>query len=222
MQTGEILGIEASKDNFSFEEFFVARTKTWEAIDKISEQICVGMLEEEAQEIAKSTLQVMGTRQGWHKPYVHFGSNTVKTLFETPEPGIRLKENDIFFIDIAPVWQGYEGDAEQTFVTGADPEMKRCALDTKRIFALVSDKWKTEALSGQSLYQFAEQSAKDLGWVLNLKMDGHRLSDFPHTAYYPGKLAAIPFCPSPNLWVLEIQIRHPEKTFGGFYEDILI
>lgn len=81
MQTDGSLSIETNKDNFSFEEFFAARAKTWEAINKISEQICVGMLEEEANEIAKSTLQEMGTRQGWHKPYVHFGPNTVKTLY---------------------------------------------------------------------------------------------------------------------------------------------
>ncbi len=222
MQTDGTLSIETSKDNFSFDEFFAARAKTWEAINKISQQICVGMLEEEANEIAKSTLQEMGTRQGWHKPYVHFGPNTVKTLFETPEPGIRLKEDDIYFIDIAPVWQSYEGDAGHTFVTGTDSELERCACDTKQIFEIVSDKWRTESLSGKNLYKFAEQTAKDLGWVLNLKMDGHRLSDFPHTAYYAGKLAAIPFCPSPKLWVLEIQIRHPDKPFGGFYEDILI
>ncbi|MBD2775346.1 hypothetical protein [Iningainema tapete] len=85
-----------------------------------------------------------------------------------------------------------------------------------------ADKWHTDALSGQALYQFADQIASDLGWVLNLSMDGHRLSDFPHTAYYPGKLAAIPFRPNRNLWVLEIQIRHPQKPFGGFYEDILM
>lgn len=216
------LSIEINKEGFSTEEFFAVRAKTSEAINRISEQMRVGMLEEEANEIARSTLQELGTHQGWHKPYVHFGPNTAKTLFETPEPGVRLGEDDIYFIDIAPVWQGYEGDAGRTFVTGSDPELNRCALDTKRIFELVSDKWRTDTLNGQALYQFAEQTAKNLGWVLNLSMDGHRLSDFPHTAYYPGKLASIPFHPSPKLWVLEIQIKHPEKLFGGFYEDILM
>ncbi len=222
MTVDETLNIEAHKDDFSLEDFLAARAKTWEAINRISEQICVGMLEEEANEIVKSTLQAMGTRQGWHKPYIHFGSNTVKTLFETPEPGIQLGEDDIYFIDIAPVWNGYEGDAGHTFVTGSNPELKRCALDTRRVFDLVSDKWRTESISGQELYEFAAQTAQELGWILNLRMDGHRLTDFPHTAYHSGKLAAVPFHPSPKLWVLEIQIRHPDKPFGGFYEDILM
>ncbi|MBD2001086.1 M24 family metallopeptidase [Leptolyngbya sp. FACHB-541] len=222
MAIDETLNIEAHKDNFLLEDFLAARAKTWEAINRISERIYVGMLEEEANEIVKTTLQEMGTRQGWHKPYVHFGLNTTKTLFETPEPGVKLGENDIYFIDIAPVWNGYEGDAGHTFVTGSNPELKRCALDTKRIFGLVADKWRTESTSGQALYEFAAQIARELGWILNLRMDGHRLADFPHTAYHAGKLSAVPFHPSPNLWVLEIQIRHPDKSFGGFYEDILM
>jgi len=216
------VSVEKQKNDFSTEKLLAGRRKTWEAIGRISEQIKVGMREEEANEIAKSILQEMGTRQGWHKAYVHFGSNTVKTLFETPEPGVQLGEHDIYFIDIAPVWQGYEGDAGHTFVTGSDPEMKRCSLDTKRIFEIVSNKWRTDAVSGEELYQFAKQTASDLGWVLNLNMGGHRLSDFPHTAYHSGNLAGIPFHPSPNLWVLEIQIKHPDKPFGGFYEDILM
>lgn len=222
MSTNQPSEIEKRKDDFSNEAFFAARTKTWDAIQKISKQITVGMLEQEANEITKLTLQEMGTRQGWHKPYVHFGRNTVKTLFDTPAPDVRLEENDIYFIDIAPVWQGYEGDAGNTFVTGADTEMLRCSTDVKRVFEQVAKKWKTERLSGNELYQYAEQTSQELGWQLNLNMNGHRLSDFPHTAYHSGKLADVSFCPSPALWVLEIQIRHPEKPFGAFFEDLLI
>ena len=214
--------IEKRKDDFENEKFFAARTKTWEAIQKISKQICVGMLEQEANEIAKSTLEEMGTRQGWHRPYVHFGCNTVKTLFETPTPDVRLGKNDIYFIDIAPVWQGYEGDAGNTFVTGTDSEMLQCSTDVKQVFEKVAKKWKADGLSGKALYQFAEQTAQEMGWLLNLSMNGHRLSDFPHTAYHSGKLADISFCPSPSLWILEIQIRHPQRPFGAFFEDILV
>lgn len=221
MSAKQALKIEQNKENFSIELFFAARTGTKEAIRRICEGIQVGMLEEDANELARSTLEAMGTRQGWHKPYVHFGCNTVKTLFEATAPGVRLRENDIYFIDIAPVWQGYEGDAGDTFVVGSDPEMLRCSTDVKRVFNIVAQKWKADALSGEALYQFAEQAAQEMGWLLNLDMNGHRLSDFPHTAYHSGKLAEISFCPMPNRWVLEIQIKHPEKPFGAFFEDIL-
>ncbi|MFP3748232.1 (Fe-S)-binding protein, partial [Achromobacter sp. SIMBA_011] len=28
-------------------------------------------------------------------------------------------------------------------------------------------------------------------------------------------------CPNAGLWILEIQIAHPTKPFGAFYEDLL-
>jgi hypothetical protein len=53
-----------------------------------------------------------------------------------PKPLARLRspvwcwgEDDIFFIDIGPTWQEWEGDGGQTFVTGEDSEKARCAAD---------------------------------------------------------------------------------------------
>ena len=38
-------------------------------------------------------------------------------VFRAPsEPGTILQENDIFFVDIGPVWQKWEGDAGNTHV----------------------------------------------------------------------------------------------------------
>lgn len=213
---------ESNKEGFSGDLFFEIRARTRQAVHMIAERIQVGMLEEEANEIGKTVLQELGTRQGWHPPYIRFGANTTKSYGAPSEPGVRLSESDIYFIDIGPVWQGYEGDAGETFVTGSDPKLLRCATDVKRVFDTVAQKWKTSGLTGEGLYQFAEQTAQEMGWVLNLDLSGHRLGDFPHDNYYEGPLAAIPFQPAPKLWVLEVQIRHPEKPFGAFYEDLLI
>jgi hypothetical protein len=35
-------------------------------------------------------------------------------------------------------------------------------------------------------------------------------------------MAAVDIRPNPNLWVLEIAIRHPVREFGAFYEDLLL
>ncbi len=141
MVNAERQTIEKIKENFSEELFFQIRDKSFEAVRRIADGIEIGMLEEEANEMAIATLRDMGTRQGWHKPYVRFGSNTIKTFGAESEPGIRLGEDDIYFIDIGPVWEKYEGDAGETFVTGNNPEMKRCWQDVKRIFKKVSDNW---------------------------------------------------------------------------------
>ena len=214
--------LESSKEDFSNELFFEIRAKTRAAVQQISDRLQVGMMEETANEIAKTVLQELGTRQGWHPPYIRFGSNTIKSYGVPSEPGVQLGENDIYFIDIGPVWQGYEGDAGATFVTGDDAEMLRCAADVKQVFDTVAQKWKTEHLTGEELYQYAAQTAQSMGWELNLDLSGHRLADFPHDNYYDGSLAAISFQPAPKLWVLEVQIRHPNKPFGAFYEDLLI
>ena len=58
--------------------------------------------------------------------------------------------------------------------------------------------------------------------MLNLEMDGHRISDFPHAAIFDGSLADMDFAPAMGLWVLEIQLRHPSKPYGAFFEDILL
>jgi Xaa-Pro aminopeptidase len=222
MTNTNVQAIEKTKDDFSEDLFFQIRDRTFEAVRRIAEQIQVGMLEEDANLMAIATLQAMGTRQGWHKPYVRFGPNTIKTFGADSDPGIRLGKDDIYFIDIGPVWEKYEGDAGETFVTGNNPDHKRCSQDVKQIFQVVADEWKRSQLSGEALYQLAEKTAQAMGWVLNLDLSGHRLGDFPHDVHYEGGLTAIPFCPSPKLWVLEIQIRHPQQAFGAFYEDLLV
>jgi hypothetical protein len=53
-------------------------------------------------------------------------------------------------------------------------------------------------------------------------LTGHRLSEFPHDAHYDGTLDRVDFRPSDLRWMLEIQIRHPTRDFGAFFEDLLI
>ncbi|MGE4542949.1 MAG: M24 family metallopeptidase [Pedobacter sp.] len=153
---------------------------------------------------------------------MRFGSNTTITFGADSVPGVRLGENDIFFIDIAPVWDGYEGDAGDTFVTGSNPEMKRCAVDAKKIFEAVAAKWKMHKTTGVELYDFAQKMAKDLGWELNLDLGGHRLGDYSSAEHYEGPLHEIAFHPSANIWIVEVHIRNSENTIGAFYEDLLV
>jgi hypothetical protein len=57
---------------------------------------------------------------------------------------------------------------------------------------------------------------------LNLDVGGHRLADFPHPAIHKGTLATTNYTPKTDLWVLEVQIRHPTRPFGAFFEDLLL
>ena len=128
----------------------------------------------------------------------------------------------IYFVDIGPIFQGYEGDAGDTFVMGTNPDHHRVKRDVRAIWDQVRDFWFDTGASGRDLYDFAVRTTEDLGWRLNLDLSGHRLSDYPHSAHYDGSLADVGFRPNPNLWVLEIAIVHPEAPFGAFYEDLLL
>jgi methionyl aminopeptidase len=97
------------------------RARTRKAVHMIAEQITPGMSEDEAKEIARPTLASLEMRRGWHHIIVRCGSNTTKDFMERSEPGVVLQDNDIFFIDIGPVYGDFEGDAGDTFVFGDNP-----------------------------------------------------------------------------------------------------
>jgi Xaa-Pro aminopeptidase len=213
--------IEKVSSLFSVEGALRARARTFEAMTAIAGRVRPGMLEEEAYETAKAVLAEMGSEKSWHRPYVRFGRNTLKKYGEPSEPGVRLGEDDLFFLDIGPVFGGIEGDAGDTYLTGSDPDMARCAADARRVFCSVRDEWRASGKSGAELYAFAEGEAERHGWKLHLEVNGHRLSEFPHALHFKGDMDEIDFRPSPHVWVLEIQIRHPQRDFGAFYEDLL-
>jgi Xaa-Pro aminopeptidase len=220
--TDEKARVEAVGQTYDVEMMLMARGKTRQAMHEIAAAIRPGLVEEEAMELARRTLKAAGLLRGWHGIHVRFGANTLKSFGVPSEPGVALQKDDIFFIDIGPVWQKWEGDAGDTFVVGHDPDMHRIARDVRTVFDRVHARWRADGLSGEALYRHASDVALSLGWELNLDMSGHRLADFPHAAIHRGALAATPFAPSPGLWVLEIQIRHPELPFSAFYEDLLL
>ncbi len=198
------------------------RRRTRRAIHDIAHIIHPGMIEEDATEQARQILKAAGLLRGWHGIYVRFGKNTVQPYGKPSVPSCVLGANDIFFIDIGPVWQKWEGDGGETFVTGNDPDMLAAKRDVRLLFDKVHEHWRAERATGEALYRFAQDEAQAMGWELNLDLAGHRLSDFPHSAISKRTLASVPFTPSAALWVLEIHIRHPTRPFGAFYEDMLL
>jgi len=214
--------IEATGDHFSLEELMYVRARTRRAVHMIADKVEVGMAEEEAKDAARSILTSLGMRRGWHHIIVRCGANTTKDFMARSEPGVVLQENDIFFVDIGPIFQNCEGDGGDTFVFGDNPDHHRAKRDVRTIWDDVRRVWFDEGITGQELYHYAEKKTEECGWKLNLDLSGHRLSDYPHSAHYDGALADVGFRPHPNLWVLEIAIAHPDGGFGAFYEDLLL
>jgi methionyl aminopeptidase len=214
--------LEGTGEKFSVDRLMEVRSRTRKAVHLIADQVAVGMVEEEAKAMARAVLSELDMRRGWHHIIVRFGPNTTKDFMEKSEKGVVLRPDDIFFVDIGPIYGDTEGDAGDTFVVGANPEHHRAKREVRLIWDEVRDKWYREGTTGKELYDFATETAAGYGWKLNLDLSGHRLSDFPHSAHYDGPLAEVTFRPNPNLWVLEIAIIHPDGEFGAFYEDLLL
>ena len=206
---------------YSLEGMLHAKRMTWEAIAEMARRITPGMLESEARELGLAILKDLGMERIWHPLLIRFGENTLKTFKQRSEGDPRLGENDIFFIDLGVVWDRHEGDSGATFTSGNDPEMQACAAAAKTLFDRVHDHWKNHQVAGPELYRYAEEQASAMGWRLNLDIKGHRVSDFPHAIYRAGDLGNFKACPNVGLWILEIQIAHPTRPFGAFYEDLL-
>jgi Xaa-Pro aminopeptidase len=213
---------EAVSAKFSEEELTRVRNQTRAVVASIAARVKPGMVEEDAVEMAREVMREAGMQKGWHPTRVRFGRNTIVPMKRPSEPGVILQENDIFFVDIGPLAGDWEGDGGDTFVVGHQPEYERCARDARLIFHEARKLWLSEKVTGKELYAFAEQRARDLGWELNFDLPGHRLSDFPHTALHTGALADARFPPSAARWMLEIHIRNAERTFGAFFEDLLL
>jgi hypothetical protein len=214
-------GTEAVGETFDFEDFLNCRRATWRALNEIATAMSPVMLEVDARATAREILHQHGLGRGWHPTIVRFGPNTTKTFKAPSDRDVVLRHSDIFFVDIGPLQGDYEGDAGDTFVVGNDQELIRARDDVHAMWNVARSFWMNERATGRALYEYASTQAALRDWDLNLDLAGHRLSEFPHRAHFNGALACVDFTPGPNLWMLEIQIRHRNGGFGAFFEDLL-
>lgn len=218
------LNIHGVRDNFILAEFLEVRTQTLKAIDLAASQLQVGMNEKEGIEAIDKILKDLGVAKKWHPTKFRIGENTLCSFSEKSPTNSVLKNGEIFFLDIGPVWGHYEGDMGRTYIFG-DYDQSHPYITLKesaqKIFETTTNTWKERKLSGVELYDFAVMSAKELGLELNTAMKGHRLGDFPHHLFYRGGMNESSEVPCDNLWVLEILIADPSLKRGAFFEDIL-
>jgi hypothetical protein len=207
---------------FSVQGMLRAREETRKAIATIAAGVRPGMVEEDAVNMAKRVIQAQGHSLSWHPTRVRFGRNTTRPMKRASEPGVVLQEDDIFFIDIAPRVEDWEGDGGAAFTVGSNAQYARCVADAERLFHEVRRLWQRERLAGTRLYEFAAGRAGEMGWELNFDLPGHRVSDFPHAAIHTGSLADYVATPSAMRWILEIHLLAPDRSFGAFYEDMLL
>ena len=199
-----------------------ARRRTIAAVRDIAARVAPGMTEDEGTELAGRALRAHGFERDWVAPYLRFGTNTLRKYGEPSEPGVVLGRDDLWFIDVGPLWRNHECDYADSFATGDDPDRHRIIRDLHDVFERTQAHWRASRATGAELYRFATAEAAALGWQLDLEMAGHRLGEHPHAAFHDGLLSRAEFRPSAGLWMLEIQLRHPDKPYSAFFEDLLL
>jgi len=212
--------LEKCGEKFNLDQFFRAQEKTKKLVYEFSQTIIPGMNEKKTHALFEEFLSNNQIDKKWHPTKLRMGPNTTKS-FREESIDYTLKENDLFFFDIGPVFYDHEGDFGQSFSVGNDLLLKDLSLAPEYIFNLTKNAWKENDLSGIALYEYAQNEALKLNLKLNTNMYGHRLGDFPHALYSREKLGAIDQILSPHLWVLEIHLIDERLNRGAFFEDTL-
>lgn len=174
-----------------------------------------------------------GVREHWHDRVVRAGINALCVAGEEA-PDRLVAEDDIVFLDLGPVFEGWEADVGRSYVVGSDPEKHRLVADLAIIFDLVERRFeKDRDITGAQLYAAALEEAQKRGWRFGGKIAGHLVGKFPYARspaardggrISPGNQQRMRD-PDPNgqprHWILEIHLVSPDGTFGGFYEKLL-
>ncbi len=197
------------------------------------ELIQAGRTEREVeQDIYAIALQQFGVEKHWHKRIVRAGPNTLTIAADNP-PVRNIETDDIVYVDLGPVFEDWEADLGRTYILGNHPGAPLVeALPV--VFDRVQSHYQASPdMSGADLYAFAQQAAKEAGWVFGGVIAGHLVSEFAH-AHIPGDkdLNRIhPGNPKPmsapdelgreRHWILEIHLVEPRGRYGGFYERLL-
>ncbi len=206
---------------FSLTAMQQAQLIALDCLQQIAARLQPGISEADAIAIANTVLQQAGAEQHWHPPIIRFGYNTAKIYSEPSAPDSRLGANDIFFIDLGPVFAGHEADVGATFCLGENPVQQQVQQAVHQVFDLVAAHWRATGCSGAALYQVAADAAAVHGMVLNHQIKGHRVGDFPHKLYASGQLGGCEGEVRSGIWVLEIQLLDPQSGYGGFVEQVL-
>lgn len=217
-------------------ELECAQTKALKLFDAIERNglIRAGVTERAVEdEIGALAEREFGVTKHWHRRIVRAGLNSVTIAGDNP-PVRTIAGDDIVYVDLGPVFEAWEADIGKSYVLGGDPQKHRLIADLPRIFADVQAyHHRDPAMTGASLYAYAERAADNAGWRFGGKIAGHIVSEFAH-ALIPGDKALnriSPLNPKPmsdadgkgrdRHWILEIHLVARDGSFGGFYERLL-
>jgi Xaa-Pro dipeptidase len=184
-------------------------------------------------EIKALALKDFGVTTHWHRRIVRSGPNSITTAGDHP-PVRDIQPGDIVYLDLGPVFEGWEADIGKSYALGNDPRKTALVAELPRQFGKLQQHFRDDPdITGAALYDFAVASALDAGWTFGGKIAGHIVSEFAH-AQIPGAKDLTRISPRnpeplsnpdgngrPRHWIGEIHLVEQDGSFGGFYERLL-
>ena len=185
------------------------------------------------EEIYALANEMYGIKTFWHKRIVRAGRNTLLPYDDNP-PDLTIREDDILFLDLGPVFETWEADFGRTFVLGSDPAKLKMKNDVELAFAAGKRFFEENpAVTSRELFLHAQSLASQFGWAFGGPIAGHLIGQFPHERI-AGDKVTLYVHPDSNLpmrsldekgqkrhWILEIHFVDTERQIGGFYEELL-
>ena len=197
--------------------------------------IVAGKSDEELNsEICDLALNRFGIEKHWHKKIVRTGKNTLATYPQNP-PGRIIDRDDILFIDLGPVVDGYEADIGRTYVLGHDPQKLKLKRDVENAWYEIQ-KWYQQQtqLKASVLFQYVVDKAEEMGWESGGEIAGHIVGKYPHEQPADPQSLELDihpenhndmFLPDANgnkrHWILELQFIDRKNEIGGYFEQLL-
>lgn len=196
--------------------------------------IAAGRSESDVEEdIRDLAARAFGVEKHWHRRIVRSGPNSITTAGDHPPVRV-IEADDIVYLDLGPVFEGWEADIGKSYALGTDPRKAALVAELPRQFDRLQAHFRAHPdITGAGLYDFAVRSAQDAGWRFGGKIAGHIVSEFAHTQI-PGAKGLTRIAPAntdpmsnpdgngrARHWIGEIHLVDPSGQFGGFYERLL-
>jgi len=185
-------------------------------------------------EVCDLAFQKFGIEKHWHKKIVRSGINTLAIYPDNP-PNRVIHKDDILFIDLGPIVEGYEADIGRTYVVGKDPNKLKLKRDVESAWYELREWYQQQTkLKASDLFNYAVLKAKRFGWEFGGEIAGHIVGKYPHEQPEDPKSLELDIHPdnhdniflldadgNPRHWILELQFIDKENEIGGYFEQLL-
>jgi Metallopeptidase family M24 len=200
-----------------------------------SNLITAGKSEEQLNsEVCDLALKQFRIEKHWHKKIVRSGKNTMAIYPDNP-PNRIIDTDDILFIDLGPIVEGYEADIGRTYVLGNNSRKLRLKSDVEKAWYEIQEWYqKQTTLKASELFQYAVEKAEESGWEFGGEIAGHIVGKYPHEQPSDPKSLELDIHPenhndmflldangNKRHWILELQFIDRENEIGGYFEQLL-